>query len=145
MAIKCLIDESQFIIDIVVSPNKGTGKVLILVDGDHGINIDDCAEISRKLSKMLDDAGWMNDRYMLEVSTPGIDRPLTTVRQYKRNVGRRLKLKLKEGQSEGLLKEVSENNIVLVQTTGKGKKAEEKTVEVAFSEIEKAFVLISFN
>lgn len=145
LATQSLADQSQFIVDVVASPQKGTGKVLVVIDGDNGVTIDDCTEVSRRLSKLLDEAGWMEDRYLLEVSTPGIDRPLKLVRQYRKNVGRKLKVKLSDRIEEGSLQQVNEDSIVLMQTLGKGKNSEQKMVEISFSDIEKAFVLISFN
>jgi ribosome maturation factor RimP len=135
----------QFIVDITVSAKKGPGKVLVLVDADQGITIDDCAEISRQLSKALDDSSLLMDHYMLEVSTPGVDYPLRLKRQYVKNIGRKLKIKLSDKILEGKLMEVKTESIVLAQETGTGKIKEIVTAEVLFSAIEKAFVLVSFK
>jgi len=142
-----LADESQFIVDVVVSARKGPKKVLVLLDGDNGITIDDCANLSRDLAKALDEQDWMNDSYTLEVSTPGLDQPLALERQFKKNVGRQLKVKrFGGGVLEGRLTEVFEKDkIILTQKTGSGKKEETKTLEIPFAEIEKAFVLVSFK
>jgi ribosome maturation factor RimP len=141
-----LTDSRHFIVDVVVSARKGPKKVLVIVDGDEGVSIDDCAAISRALSKELEDTSVLGDEsYLLEVSTPGLDQPLKLKRQYSKNIGRRLKVKLTEGQEEGKLESVSENSITLVQETGSGKKKVTKTVEIDFSQIEKAFVMVSFK
>jgi len=140
-----LTDSSQFIVDVVVSARKGPKKVLILVDGDNGVTIDDCATLSRDLSKTFDDLEWMDESYTLEVSTPGLDQPLAMHRQFKKNVGRMLKVKLQNEIQEGRLTEVSEEKIVLTQKIGSGKKEEIKTFDIPFSTIEKAFVLVSFK
>jgi ribosome maturation factor RimP len=136
----------QFIVDVLVSSKKGPGKVMVLVDGDHGINIDACAEISRQLSKELDERNLIGDNYLLEVSTPGVDHPLKLKRQYPKHVGRRLKIKLLDGtQVEGKLDELHENELVLRQEVGSGKKKETKTVSVPFATVDKTFVLVSFK
>lgn len=142
-----LTDQSQFIVDVVVSARKGPKKVLVLLDGDNGITIDDCANLSRDLSKTLDEQSWMSESYTLEVSTPGLDQPLALERQFKKNVGRLLKAKtLDKGILEGRLTDVIEGDkIVLTQKTGSGKREETKTLEIPFSQIEKAFVLVSFK
>src|SRR4051812_25762982 len=93
IAIDKLANESQFIVDVVVSSRKGPKKVLVLIDGDNGITIDDCANLSRELSKTFDELEWMDDSYTLEVSTPGLDQPLVMHRQFKKNVGRILRVK----------------------------------------------------
>lgn len=134
----------QFIVDVTVS-RHAPRKVLIIVDADQGITIDDCAEISRQLSKNLDDAGLIEDNYSLEVSTPGVEHPLKLKRQYKKNVGRKLKVRLTDKIIEGKLEDVSEEKITLTQELGQGKNKETKTVEVPFSDIEKAFVMVSFK
>lgn len=141
---QCLLNEHHFLVDVVVSSKRGPGKVLVILDSDQGIGIDDCAEISRRLAKLLDEAGIM-DNYLLEVSTPGVDMPLKMTRQYQKNIGRNLKVKLKEETVEGTLMTVSENIITLSQIIGTGRKKETKSVEIPFSEIEKAFVLVSFK
>jgi ribosome maturation factor RimP len=140
-----LTDKSQFIVDVVISSRKGPKKVLILLDGDQGITIDDCAELSRELSKTLDELKELEESYMLEVSTPGVDHPLVLHRQFKKNIGRGLKVKLQDKILEGNLTEVFEQKIILTQKNGLGKKKEVQTIEIPFSEIEKAFVLVSFK
>ncbi len=52
-----LTDPGQFVVDVVISARKGPKKVLLILDGDQGVSIDDCANISRVLSKLLDDGG----------------------------------------------------------------------------------------
>ncbi len=140
-----LVDPSQFVVDVIASTRKGPQKVLVILDGDQGITIDDCANLSRELSKTLDESGWVDDSYMLEVSTPGLDQPLVLTRQYRKNIGRNLRVKLGIEIVEGKLAEVTEDKIALVQEIGTGKKKETKIVDVLFSSIEKAFVLVSFK
>jgi ribosome maturation factor RimP len=135
----------QFIVDIIISSKKGPKKVLVIVDGDQGFSIDDCAELSRQLSKAFDEGGLIEDNYLLEVSTPGLDHPLKLKRQYTKNIGRGLKVKLQDKTIEGKLTEVSEDKIMLTQEVGSGKKKEIQNLEIPFSSIDKAFVLVSFK
>jgi ribosome maturation factor RimP len=119
---------------------------MVIIDGDLGITIDDCADLSRVLSKEFDERAFFGDEnYLLEVSTPGLDHPLKLKRQYVKNIGRSLRVKRQEAVIEGKLKEVTEDKLVLTQETGTGKKKEEVITEVPFSEIDKAFVLASFK
>jgi ribosome maturation factor RimP len=140
-----MLTDDQFLVDVVVSSKHGPRKVLVTIDGDQGITIDSCAEISRQLSKELDENGLIDENYMLEVSTPGLEQPLTLKRQYLKNIGRNLKVKLRDSVIEGKLSEVNADEIVLVQEIGNGKKKESKVVEIPFAEIEKTFVLVSFK
>ena len=145
MAESKLANESQFIVDVVLSSRQGPRKVLILLDGDHGVSIDDCADLSREMAKALDENDWITDNYTLEVSTAGLDHPLKLVRQYRKNIGRRVKVKLKDATVEGTLTAVEVDKIVLTEDTGTGKKKETKIREIAFTEIEKTLVTVSFK
>jgi ribosome maturation factor RimP len=135
----------QFLVDVIVTAKKGPKKVMILADADQGFTIDDCATLSRLVSKELDDKGLIDDNYFLEVSTPGVDHPLKLNRQFVKNIGRSLKVRLKETTVEGKLTEVTADKIVLLQEIGSGKKKETKSEELLIADIEKAFVQISFK
>lgn len=139
------LSPGQFVVDVIVTAKNGPGKVLVLVDGDEGISIDDCAEISRQLSKLLDESQLINDKYMLEVSTPGVDQPLKLKRQYKKHIGRTLKIKTAENLVDGKLIAVDEDKITLNQEVGTGKKKETVTLDIPFDQIEKTFVVVSFK
>jgi ribosome maturation factor RimP len=134
----------QFIVDVSVS-SRPPRKVVVLVDADQGITIDDCAEISRQLSKTLDETGLIDDNFFLEVSTPGIEHPLKLKRQYRKNIGRKLKLKLSDKTIEGKLEEVSDEKIRLTQEVGQGKNKSMQSIDVPFADIDKAFVMVSFK
>jgi ribosome maturation factor RimP len=140
-----LTDQSQFIVDVIVSSKQGPRKILVLLDSDNGIKIDECADLSRALSNVLDEVTWLEDSYLLEVSTPGLDHPLKLKRQYHKNIGRRLKVKVLEKMEEGKLIAVADEMITLEQEIGTGKKKEIKTIGIPFTDIEKAFVLVSFK
>lgn len=140
-----LADPSHFVVDVVASLTKSPRRIMVILDGDNSITIDDCANLSRELSGVLEENGLAGENYLLEVSTPGLDHPLKLKRQYKKNVGRSVKVKLLDKQVEGKLTTVTEESITLSQEIGKGKKMEIQTVEIQFSEIEKTFVLVSFK
>jgi ribosome maturation factor RimP len=136
----------QFVVDVVVSVKKNPGKIMVLLDGDQGINIDACAEVSRHVSKALDERNLMGDNYLLEVSTPGVDHPLKLKRQYPKHVGRNLKLKMLDNtQTEGKLMEVKDEELILGQEIGKGKNKDTKLINVPFAAFDKAFVMVSFK
>jgi ribosome maturation factor RimP len=141
-----LTDSRQFIVEVVISARKGPKKVLVIVDGDEGVNIDDCAAISREISKVLDESSsFLDEAYTLEVSTPGLDQPLKLKRQYVKNIGRKIKVKLADKIEEGRLEAVSEEAITLRKETGSGKNKETNSIDINFAQIEKAFVLVSFK
>ena len=143
LAEKSLVNPAHFLVEVVVSKHK-PWKFTVSVDGDQGIMIDDCAALSRALNESLE--GEISDPYTLEVSTPGLDHPLKLKRQYKKNIGRGLKVVRKDKSIvNGALKQTEEEKIVLETEIGLGKKTEVKIIEIPFTEIEKAFVTVSFK
>jgi ribosome maturation factor RimP len=145
MAETQLKDASHFIVDVIATFKGNPGKVLVTVDGDKGVGIDDCADLSRDLSKALDETNLIPGAFNLEVSTPGLDQPLKSKRQYVKNIGRSVRVRLADKMEEGKLTGVDDNGIQLMQTVGSGKKKEEKTVEIPFDKIDKTIVLVSFK
>jgi ribosome maturation factor RimP len=81
-----------FFIGMTDRRERGRRVFQVFVDTDEGITITQCAEISRDLGAELDMKSVINEPYELEVSSPGIDKPLKLLRQYKKNIGRRYKV-----------------------------------------------------
>lgn len=146
VAISSLKDESYFIVDVIVKGVSGKTKILVLLDSDSGFNIDDCADLSRAISNEMEAEAIMDDPYILEVSSPGLDHPLKLKRQYQKNVGRELKLVLTDSSIvKGKLIEVCENTIKFEKEVKEKKKIGSELVEINFDTIEKANVLVSFK
>ncbi|MEY3679037.1 MAG: ribosome assembly cofactor RimP [Bacteroidota bacterium] len=133
-----------FLLDIKMHSN---GKLIILMDGDKGLSIQDCAAISRHVGYHLEEENLLSQAYNLEVSSPGVDTPLRSMRQYLKNTGRSISLKLKDGsKAEGkLLKAAAEHITILETKKEKGKKAQAVERELAFVDIIESKVLISFK
>ena len=87
----------------------------IVVDGDHGVSLDDAADVSREISAMLDQANALGEvPYTLEVSSPGVDRPLTEPRHWRRAAGRLVKVKVAgEGTVEGRILAADADGVTL--------------------------------
>jgi ribosome maturation factor RimP len=136
--------DDLFIVDVKVQPG---GKVLILVDGDHGIAIQDCVQISRHVGFHLEEENAIEHAYNLEVSSPGIDTPLKLERQYLKNKGRNLEIKLNDGTKKtGKLLEISANSVFLEEIfKEKGKKSVLVETEIPLNQITETKVLISFK
>lgn len=135
----------QFLVDVVAS-SKNLSKITVIIDGDQGVTIDDCGNVSRELSARLDALNFGTGRYVLEVTTPGLDQPLKLRRQYTKNVGRSLKVHRRDKSIvSGRLTRADEAGIVLTQEVKEGKNRSEKELVLTFDDIEKAFVTLSFN
>ncbi|TWI97069.1 ribosome maturation factor RimP [Mucilaginibacter frigoritolerans] len=133
-----------FLVDVKMHSN---GKLVILVDGDNGIGIDDCVAISRHVGFHLEEENVIETAYNLEVSSPGLDAPLTFLRQYVKNIGRNLAIKMADGtKREGKLSSITEDAIVIEEKVKeKGKKAELVESVIPINQITETKVLISFK
>ena len=141
-----LKDDEHFLVEVSAKPSGRGTKVKILLDGDNGVTIDDCAELSRALGDEIEGAGLIDQAYTLEVSSPGVDYPLAMPRHYRKNIGRTLRIQRTDGKElKGTLEAVREHDITLSVTTGKGKNKEEVKEMIPYGEIEKAIVQISFK
>ena len=144
-------DEEDFQHCFLVSINAGTNnKVEVFVDSDTGVNFGECQKMSRYLESFIDAEGWLGEQYTLDVSSPGIMKPLLLKRQYPKNIGRRMEIVNAEGvKQEGELMEVLEEAIIIEDIVKEkvGKKNVKKTVrtEIPFDQISKAIVQISFK
>jgi ribosome maturation factor RimP len=125
---------------------KPTNNVKVYVDGDHGITIEDCIRLNRKLYAAIEATGMFPEGdFSLEVSSPGVGEPLLLQRQYAKNVGRLLAVKTVDGaELTGILKAADADGIQLEVTAGKGKKASISLHELSFSQIKQAIVQIQF-
>ncbi|MFF3547408.1 ribosome maturation factor RimP [Streptomyces platensis] len=131
--------------EIEVTP-AGKRRVLrIVVDSDEGVQLDECAALSREASQVLDDSDVMGGApYTLEVTSPGADRPLTELRHYRRAVGRLIKAQLHEGgELVARITAVDDSGLDLEVPGVKGRKPTAR--RVSFDEIAKARVELEFN
>jgi ribosome maturation factor RimP len=127
-----------YIVEVKINKNQ---KVEIFVDSDSGMTISKCTSISRFVSKILDESDLFVEKYTLEVSSPGLERPLIK-RQFSKNIGKFINIKLKtKTVIEGLLSFVDEKGLIV---EFKDKK-ELKNINVAFDEIEEAKIIFKFN
>lgn len=117
----------------------------IIVDSDDGVELDACAELSREVSDLLDETDAMGaDEYVLEVSSPGADRPLTEHRHYIRAIGRLVKFQTSDaGEVIARILDVDDEGMDLEVPGVKGRKATAR--RIVFTDIAKARVEIEFN
>nr|WP_300209156.1 ribosome maturation factor RimP [uncultured Anaerostipes sp.] len=114
-----IIEEHHFeLVDVEYVKEGADWYLRVYADKEGGINIDDCVLISRALEAKLDAENFIEDAYILEVSSPGLGRPLKKEKDYLRSIGKSIDIKLyqaKEKQKEftGILKEYSNGHIIL--------------------------------
>ena len=126
----------------LVSPGKHR-IVTCIVDGETSLNMDQVTGVSRAISDLLDEAAFMGDApFTLEVTSPGVDRPLTQPRHFRKNVDRLLKIVKIDGDVvTGRICSSSELDVTLTVV----EKKETKEVSVKLTDIKRATVEIEFN
>ncbi|MFJ7625791.1 ribosome maturation factor RimP [Streptomyces sp. NPDC097595] len=141
-----LVSAEQLELEEIEVSRAGRRRVLrIVVDSDEGVELDTCAELSRAISAKLDETDVMGeDEYVLEVSSPGADRPLSEHRHYVRATGRLARLTLGDGgELVARILAVDEDGLDLEVPGVKGRKPTAR--RIAFDEIAKARVELEFN
>ncbi len=132
-------NENHFLVSVLVRGVRGSRVVEVYLDGDKGIGVDELARYSREVSFLLDTEDIIDGKYKLEVSSPGLDRPLVQPRQYGKHVERKLKVKINtpEGSlvQEGVLTRVGEDAIELI-------KANKEIVSIPFSDVVESKVML---
>lgn len=121
-----------FLVEAQVRNEHGGKMVQLFVDTDRGITIKQCAEISRDLSRVFDEERLFDGNYQLEVSSPGIGRPLKLLRQYHKNIGRRFRVKF-TGEPEPKFMTATLVSVVHDQLTFQPEKGE--AITLAFERI----------
>ena len=140
------LDEKPDLFLIDLSVNEAN-KILVTLDGDQGIQLQDCIDISRAIEHNLDRE---EQDFSLEVASVGIGSPLKLVRQYVNNIGRTLIVKLATSTIEAELIAATESHITLAwearepKKIGKGKETVQKEQQIPYSEIKEAIVTVTF-
>ena len=134
-----------FLIDLSISDSY---KIIVTLDGDSGVALQDCIDISRAIDNSIDRE---ETDYALEVASVGVGSPLKLVRQYIKNIGITLIVKTKTETIEAELVDANQENITLSwearepKKIGKGKETVNKKLEIPYSEIKEAVVTVNFN
>ncbi|TPN86346.1 ribosome assembly cofactor RimP [Aquimarina algicola] len=135
---------SLFLIDFKIHSDN---TIEIIIDGDEGVKVEDCIAVSRAIEHNLDRE---EEDFSLQVMSSGVSEGLLHVRQYKKNVGRKLKVKTENDSIEGTLVSATDDEVVLTWKTrepkpvGKGKVTVTKEANIAYQNIVEAKVMITF-
>ena len=136
-------DQGFYLEDVHVATPVSHRIVTCIVDGDASLNLDQVTSVSRVISELLDEAAFMGETpFTLEVTSPGVDRPLTQPRHFAKNVDRLLKIiKLDGSEVTGRILSNTDQDVTLTVAVKK------ETIEhtVSLSEIKRAVVEIEFN
>ncbi|WP_077090023.1 ribosome maturation factor RimP [Mycobacterium rhizamassiliense] len=128
--------------DVVIDGRTHPPRITVIADGDSALDLDTIATLSRSASTLLDDLDDVGDRYVLEVSSPGIDRPLTTDKHFRRARGRKAEIGLADGSRlTGRVGETREGVVSLVVRDGRGWTVR----DIPLADIAKAVVQVEFS
>ena len=141
----CLLEKpSIFLIDLTITD---AFKVTVSLDGDNGVALQDCIDVSRYIDANLDRE---EQDYSLEVASVGVGSPLKQVRQYKKNIGRTLIVKTDTEIIEAQLVNADDDFVILSwqarepKKIGKGKETVQKELKLPYSAIKEAIVTVTF-
>ena len=136
-------EPGDFLVSVKIKP---TNNIKIFIDSDEGMSIEKCVKYNRRLYVQIEEKAMFPDgNFSLEISSPGVDAPLKMHRQYVKNKGRYVLVTFNDDtEKEGKLIEVTETDIIIEQTTGKGKKAETHQHVIPFDKIKTTTVQIKF-
>lgn len=128
---------------------RAGNRLEVAFDSDSGVSFEKCQKLSRYLEAHLDAEGWLGEKYVLDVSSPGLSRPLIFQRQYPRNIGRNVEVHLHDGTvRKGKLKGADETQITLeeIQKTDSQGKKKKMAVDTAipFDSIQSTYVKVTF-
>ena len=138
------VEKAGFFLEDVHVVSPGNHRIITcIVDGQTPLNLDQVTTVSRDISELLDAADFMDDSaFTLEVTSPGVDRPLTLTRHWHKNLKRLVKVVKQDGSVvNGRITSVEETHVLLTEVI-KGKSKEHR---VEFAEIKRATVEIEFN
>lgn len=138
-------NQELFLIDFSIND---ANKIAVILDGDKGVSLQDCINVSRAIEHNLDRE---EQDFSLEVASAGVSSPLKLPRQFKKNIGRTLKIKTTTGiELEAKLQFADEEQATFTwaarepKVVGKGKETVQKTQQIPYTEIKEAIVTIKF-
>lgn len=136
-------DPELFLVGIRIKP---TNNVRVYLDGDQGVGIDRLARYNRRLYKVIEESSlFPGNDFSLEVSSPGLDEPLKLHRQYVKNTGRPVEVVMADGSRiEGKLVQVTPEEIVVEEVTGKNKNRQTKEHKLLLKDIKSTKIQIQF-
>ncbi|OBH39624.1 ribosome maturation factor RimP [Mycobacterium intracellulare] len=128
--------------DVVIDARTRPPRITVIADGDDGLDLDTAATLSRSASALLDGLDTIGDHYVLEVSSPGVDRPLTSAKHFRRARGRKVDVALSDGSTlTGRIGETNHDAVALVVRAGR----DWAIREISLGDVVKAVVQVEFS
>ncbi len=129
-----------FLLEVLFRGTERNRVIEIFIDGEDNLSADDCARISREINQLIEKNELLDSASRLDVSSPGVDRPLKYLKQYKKHINRKFEIRYKSGENKksitGKLVKIEEDNLYFYS-------GREQVIK--FEDIIKAKVLVSFS
>ena len=137
------VENEGFFLEQVLISNPGNHRIVTcIVDGPKPLNLDEVTVVSRLISELLDESTVIDDAFTLEVTSPGVDRPLTERRHWEKNVTRIISMVMNDGATlTGRLTELRADDATFVENI----KGRMKTHIIVLADIKKANVEVEFS
>ncbi|MHB8579825.1 MAG: ribosome assembly cofactor RimP [Ignavibacteriaceae bacterium] len=135
-------DNGFFLVDIIFRGNPNNRIIEIFIDGEKNVSADDCAKVSREIEEHIESLGLIDSSYRLEVSSPGVDRPLKYLKQYPKHINRKFEISYKPNDETkkivGKLLRIDGDSLIFLSD-------QKNETIINFNNITKAKVLVSFS
>jgi ribosome maturation factor RimP len=132
--------EGFLLIDVIMRGDNHLRIIEVYIDNEKGVTADDCSKVSRTINEVIEKESLISTKYRLDVSSPGVDRPLKYLAQYSKHINRKLEVEFMEGSEIkkiiGRLIKIESDNIIIQEKTNE--------LKINYKDIIKAKVLISF-
>jgi ribosome maturation factor RimP len=137
-----VLEKRFMFIDFVFRGHKNLQIIELYIDSENGVSVEDCAEVSREIRSRIETENLLEGNYRLDVSSPGVERPLKFLEQYKKHINRNFDLRFvdQEGNEKsikGKLLKIESDNLLFA--------AKNEEYLINFNKIIKALVNISFS
>ncbi|MCK5102454.1 MAG: ribosome maturation factor RimP [Cyclobacteriaceae bacterium] len=145
--VKQFIDDDEiFLVEVNIKGKPGNQKIQVFIDGDQYVDVDECSKISRKLSDELEGRDLIEGRYIIEVSSPGVNKPLKLIRQYPKHIGRELEVitRNKKKYQGALLGVIDEEIEISIKSSKIKKELNSESLKLSLGDIEEAKVVLRF-
>lgn len=138
---RILSGSDVYVVDIVVRGERSSTVVEVFIDTDDGVTLERCSTVSRELAVLLDEENVIKGRYRLDVSSPGLARPLTMPRQYRKNIGRACTVTVRSDSGtvkhDGTLTGVTERSVTV--------KVRGKDIDILYADIVQTIIVPTFK
>jgi ribosome maturation factor RimP len=140
IAEKVLQDSGFFLIETIVRGNEKDRVIELFIDGEKNITAEDCSEMSRQIIKVFEEKEILTSAYRLDISSPGIDRPLLFLKQFPKHINRKFEVTYNHNEKKkkiiGVLKNIAGDEITFLS---------DEEIKINFKDIIKAKLIISFS